>query len=134
ILSINAALNGMTTHLQVFLLKRKFLAARNSQLPFHNVYAKNKLRDRMFNLNARIHFHKIKFTVWRKQKLDGTGINVSELNHSFGNYSHKLCALCRRKTISRRFFDQLLIFALNRALALAQDNNIAKRITQNLKL
>src|SRR5690606_27821808 len=63
VLSRNSGLNRMTLKVNVFLRNRKLLTRRNPNLPLNQIQARNRLRDRMLDLNSRVHFQEIEMTV-----------------------------------------------------------------------
>ena len=74
----------------------------------------------MLNLNARVHFHEVEAFVLVEQKLERAGAGIPDrLTGGHGHLTHFLAQL-RSHHRGRRFFEQLLMPALNRAFALAQ--------------
>ena len=58
----------MTLDLDLFLIKIQMFTRCNSNLPFHQVDPRNQFGYPVFNLNACVHLHKIKFAVIVQQK------------------------------------------------------------------
>ena len=120
----------------VLLLKGQGLAGGHAQLPLDQVGIGHKLRDRMLNLQTRVHFHEVEIAVVRIQELDGTGSFVADgtsqvtrcLVHASTNVVASVEA--RRGAL----LDQLLVATLNRALALAERKHMALFIDHNLHL
>src|SRR5258706_8904103 len=88
----------------------------------------------MLHLDTSIHFQEIKFAIWPKQKLGCTGIDVR-------NGAYQVDRRCRHALPQfliqhrrRRFLYQLLMAALNAALALAEMHNITVCISDELHL
>ena len=87
----------------------KFGAGGDSNLLLHNIHAGNLLGDRMFHLQAGVHFHKIKITLIIQQKFHGAGVLVVDgfcrVHRVFTNQR----ALFRRQLRRRGDFYQFLI-------------------------
>ena len=120
----------------VLLLKGQGLAGGHAQLPLDQVGIGHKLRDRMLNLQTRVHFHKVEIAVVRIQELDGAGALIANgtsqvargLVHARANVVVSVEA--RRGAL----LDQLLVATLYRALALAERKHMALLIGHNLHL
>ena len=54
------------------------LAARQANLPGHEVDAGHHLSDRMLDLQARVHLEEVEAAVLVEQKLDRSGIGVPD--------------------------------------------------------
>ena len=59
VLGVDANLDGMAIDPQVLLYEGEGLSRSDLQLQFHQVQAKNCLRHRMFDLQARVHLHEV---------------------------------------------------------------------------
>src|SRR5690606_37682088 len=66
VLGIDAAFDGVTVELHVFLLHRKLRAVRDADLLANQIKASDHLRDRMLDLKPRVHFDEIELTVLKK--------------------------------------------------------------------
>src|SRR2546427_2987219 len=87
----------------------------------------------MLNLNARIHLHEIESAVL-KQELDRAGIDVFHgLTKPHRCLPHLVANILSDRG-RRRFFDQLLMPALNRAFALAKGDDAPLDVAENLNL
>lgn len=53
----------MALNVQLVLRGRQRLAGRDTQLPLHQIMTRDHLGDRMFDLQAGIHFHEVKPTI-----------------------------------------------------------------------
>ena len=86
----------------------------------------------MLHLQTSIHFQEIELAVSVGEELNRSGIRVSDC---FGrldcNFSHPLAHVGVNKR-RRRFFQDLLMAALNRALAFSKVNAISVLISENL--
>ena len=54
------------------------LAARDADLPLHQVDAGHHLGDRMLDLQARVHLEEVERAVVVEQELDGAGVGVAD--------------------------------------------------------
>src|SRR3569833_4285073 len=86
----------------------------------------------MLYLYTGVHLHKVEVAVFINQKLYSTGAFVFNGFCAFnGGFAHFLAQLLGHKW-RWRFFHQLLVAALYRAVAFAQVANFAKLVTNNL--
>ena len=110
----------MTYHDHIILSKAERLAFRHANLIAHDVGERDHLSHRMLDLNARVHLHEIEATVFIEQKFERARTCIADrLRCSQRSLAHLLTQL-RSHHRGRRFFEQLLMPALNRAFALAQ--------------
>ncbi len=58
------------------LLQRQRLAGGHTKLPFDEIEARDLLRDRMLDLQPRVHLHEIELAA-AQQELDGAGADVA---------------------------------------------------------
>ena len=100
----------------------------------HQVDAGDELRDRVFHLDARVHLDEVKLAVFVHQEFDRAGVLVSDLAEAVLERAADVLAHARRDLQRRRFFDQLLMAALNGTLALVQRGDIAVLVGQHLEL
>jgi hypothetical protein len=76
----------------------------DADLIAHDVGERHHFRHRMLDLDARVHFHKVKRTVLVEQKLERPGARITDLLARFhGDRAHPL-ALFGRDDRRRRFF------------------------------
>ena len=62
-LGINPHLDRVAVHFDLRLLERQGFTRGHAQLPFDQVLAGNHFGDRVFDLQARVHFHEIETAV-----------------------------------------------------------------------
>src|SRR5438045_3265309 len=99
------------------------LSGGDAQLLAHEIDAVGKLRDRMLHLNACIHLQEEELARRREQKFDRARADVSD-GARRGRRGFRQAAPQRRRYRDRwRFFDQLLMAALDAAFALAQGDD-----------
>ena len=87
----------------------------------------------MFHLDTGVHFNEIEFLIGGQNKFNGTGILVAGgLGGPHGGVAHALAQI-RRQGMGRRLLQELLILSLDGAVPLAQLDDIAVFVGQNLK-
>ena len=59
-------------------IDRQPLAERDPQLPLHEIDARHHLRDRMLDLQARVHLEEVELAVLVEQELDRAGVGVAD--------------------------------------------------------
>ena len=115
-------------------LNDKPLAGRNANLLLDDVDAGHHLGDRMLDLDARVHFHEEEVALLVHQELEGAGVGVLHGARRVGDDAAHLAADLVGDRDRRRLFEQLLMPALDRALALAQVHDVAVVIAEHLEL
>ena len=88
----------------------------------------------MFHLNARVHFNEVEAFIFIHQELDGAGVLISDLTQGVLQLFANLFTQLWRNAGGRRFFQQLLMPALNAAFAFAECHYLAVLVGENLKL
>ena len=76
ILARDAALDRPSARHDVLLTERQLLARGDANLPLHEVDAGHELRDRMLDLEARVHLEEVELAVAVEQELAGAGVHV----------------------------------------------------------
>lgn len=116
----------------VLLLQRQRLAARNTQLKFDQIEARDGLRHRMLDLQPRVHFHEIVIARAIQQEFQRARALITDRFHRRdGGRTHPRAQL-RRNCRRRRFLDQFLVTALHGAIPLAEMDRIAVTIAEHL--
>ncbi len=106
----------------------------DADLFLHDVDAGDGLGDGMLDLQAGVHFHEIELVVLVEQEFHRAGVDVA---HRLGGAHRQLADVLplRLGELGRgRDFDQLLVAALDRAVALEQMDHVALGVAQNLYL
>ena len=112
----------------------KGLSGGDPQLLAYEVDARHELRDRMLDLQTRVQFDEVEALVGTEQELEGSGVPVADrLRGALGGRFHRPARL-RRDARRRRLLDQLLMAALDGALALAESQHAALRVGKHLDL
>ena len=127
-----SCLDRVSRELHLFLRHRKVLARRNVQLPADQVKTRHGFSDRMFDLQAGVHFHEIKLTVRCQQALDRTRPHIVDRTRGAHRHLTKRLAQERIDRRARRLLDQLLVPALQRAIAFAQMDDVTVRVSKDL--
>ena len=93
---------------------------RDAQLLPDQVHPVHQLGDRVLDLDAGVHLEEVERPVRRQQELAGARAAIAHrLRGGHGRRAHPLAEL-RVHRDRRRLLDELLVPALDRALALAQ--------------
>ena len=118
----------------VVLRERQRLAGRDADLLAHDVDAGHRLRDGVLDLHARVHLEEVVGAVGVEQSLDGPGRAVADgacgVDRDRADPSSELVVDRRR----RRLLDELLMASLDRAVALAEVDDVPVRVGQDLHL
>ena len=124
----------MPANLHIGLRKGKLLAARDPDLQVHEIESGGQLGDRVFHLQARVHFEEVEVFLRIDQKFNGASIGVvGRLRDFDGNLAHAAAhiGIDNRR---RRLLENFLVAALDGTLALAEPNGIAVLVGQHLHL
>src|SRR5208283_5376644 len=104
---------------------------RNSDLLVDKIDTRDHFGDRMLDLNPCVHFDEVKFAVL-VEELDGSRSGIIEFTHRDRADFTYFQALRSIEGGRRTFFPNLLMPALQRAIAFAEMNGLAVSIAQNL--
>ena len=116
------------------LRERQRQALRDLQLQPHEVDPGHGLGDGMLDLDARVHLQEIELPLLVEQELDGARADIADrLGGADGGRAHAR-AKFRRDGRGGRFLDDLLMAALDRAIALAHVNDRTVFVAENLHL
>ena len=134
IFGIDAALDGVAAQLDVFLPERQLLARRHAKLQMHQVEAGDELGHRMLDLQAGVHLEEVEVAVLVDQELDRAGVLiVGGLGHAHRDLAHAAAHVLVDDGRGR-LFQHLLMAALHRALALAEVDDVAVLVAEDLHL
>jgi len=103
-------------------------------LRLYDVHAGDGLGDGVLDLNAGVHLDEVKLAVLVHQKFDRPGVLVADLFEAAADGLTKALAHLGRDLEAGRLFDELLMAALNGALALEEGTDAAVLVGQHLKL
>ena len=134
-LGVDAALDGVST-VDDRPMEHVFhaLAHREQDLALHQVHIGDHLGYRVLNLNTRVHLDEIEPAVLVHEELDCACVHVADPGKCFAENAPDPVAHFRRHLRRWRLLQQLLMAALNAALTLAQADDIAVCVAQNLEL
>ena len=138
ILGVDPGLDGVPAQDDVVLRQRQRLPRRHPQLQLHEVEPGDLLGDRVLDLQPGVHLHEEALSpsprVARDDELDGARAGVAAgPGGRAGGGAHRR-ALPGRQQRRRRLLDDLLVPALQRALALAEVDHAAVLVGQHLDL
>ena len=133
-LGANAALNSVPAQSERFALDGHVAAGRNQNLVLHQVQHRHHFRNRMLHLNARVHLQEVEVALFVHQQFDGARAGVSDFLKRLDNLVADALPGLRINLGGWRLLHQLLMPALNGALALAQVDDAAVVVAQDLKL
>src|SRR5690606_19075491 len=110
-------------------------AVEDVDLRLDDVDAGHLLGDRMLHLDARIDLDAVELpAIGVLEELDGAGADIMRLARDLQSVAAEFLALCVREIGSRRPFHDLLVAALDRAVALEQVDGIAVGVAEYLHL
>ena len=112
--------------------QRELLAGGDPDHLLDEIDAGDEFGHRMLDLEPRIHLQEIEAPVLPGDELDGAGAVVADRLGERDRLLAHLGARLRVEQRARRFLDDLLVAALDRALALAEIDDVAVLVAQNL--
>ena len=133
IFGIDAAFECVAAEMDIILPVRQLLTRCDKDLVAHQIDTCNEFRYRVFNLDAGIHFHKIKVLFFVDQELKRTYVGVADILHHPHNTAAYIFPKFRSHDDRRGFFNKFLMPPLNRTLSLTQMNDIAVLVCHDLK-
>ncbi len=110
------------------------LSRGDAKLLAHEIDTVHELRNRMFDLDARVHLEEVEFARRREQEFDRAGTDVPDRARRRRRRFRQAAAQRRRHGDRWRLLDQLLMAALDAAFALAQRDDAAMTVRQHLDL
>ncbi len=111
---------------------REGLARSNPQLLLHEIQAGHHLGHRVLDLEARVHLEEVETAVPVDEELDGPGVAVTaSTSNSQGCVPDRL-SLAIGEAHGRCLLDELLVAALDRAVALAEVQLVAVIVDDDL--
>src|SRR5262245_23844701 len=131
IFSIDAALDGVAVKLDVALRELELAAGGDADLFEHEIDVGDHLGHRVLDLDARVHLDEIKLAVL-VEELDRADAEIFELAHRLGDGFADGGARGLVERGAAALFPDLLIPALQRAVALAQMDGTAVAVAQHL--
>src|SRR6202162_6095088 len=133
ILGVDAHLDGVSSPAHIALREAQLQPGRDADLLFDDVDARHRLRDGMLDLEPGVDLEEVELSV-AEDELHRAGVDVARgRSGSDRGFAHRR-AQVRGDRRRRRLFHDLLVPALNRALALAQVHRIAMAVADDLDL
>ena len=129
---IDAALNRVTARDNLLLRVAELESGGNADLFLDDVHARHHFGNRVFDLDAGVHFHEIELLLRSEKEFDGSGADVFDRLRRLDRRLAQLLAERGGDGRGRGLLDQLLVTALHAAVALAELEDIAEGIRENL--
>ena len=108
------------------------MAGGDGDLEFDEIEAGDLFGDGMLDLETGVDFEKIEIELGVDEKFDGAGVGVATgAREAHGGVAH-FFAQVGRDDRGRRFFDHFLMAALDGAFALAEGDDAAVNVGENL--
>src|SRR5277367_6406563 len=134
-LGVDAALDGVAANLEGLGDDAgKLLAAGDAQLRLYEVDAGDHLGDRVLDLDARVHLDEVELAVFVHEELDSASVLVADVFERALEGLGDIVAQLLRDLQRGRLFDQLLVPALDGALALSEGHYAAMLVGEHLEL
>src|SRR3954463_7182865 len=123
----------MTVERDVPLFERQALSGGNPDLLLDDIHPGNEFGHRVLDLDARIHLEEKEVALVVEEELERTGVGVLHRARRIDDGAPEFAAHFFGHRNRWSFFQQLLMAALNRALALTKVNDGAMVIAEYLK-
>src|ERR1700743_496022 len=109
------------------------LAGRDADLGLHEIDTRDRFGDGVLHLDACVYLDKVEVALLVHQKLDRARIAVPDRAHGVAQTCHHALAHFGPEGRRRRFFEELLVPALDAAVAFAEDFHVAVLVGKQLK-
>src|SRR5690606_10391681 len=129
---VDAALDGRALQHDLILGPRELAPARNPDLLLDDVDVGDKLRDRVLNLEPRVHLKEVEVAVLIHEELNRARVDVVHRLGCRHRYPAHPLAQVGIHDGRRGLLQQLLVPALDGTLALAQVDHIAVAVREDL--
>ena len=131
--SIDARLDGVALAADFGLPERQRLTRGDAQLPLDQILPGDHFGDRVLDLQAGVHFHEVKAAVLVQQELDRTGADIVDRPGAIGRRGTHALPQIRAEPRRGRLFEDFLMAALDRTVALEQVHAITLGIGEDLQ-
>ena len=131
VLGVDADFDGVAVERDLVLGQRQGFARGDLDLLVDDVDAGDALGDRVLDLDAGVHLDEVELAVL-VEELDGAGARVFELAHGGGADLADLAAAWRRDGRGGGLLPDLLVAALQRAVAGAEMDGVALAVAHQL--
>src|SRR6266511_3396755 len=134
VFGVDPALDRRPTEPDIRLADRQRLTRGAADLLAHNVDHRDHLRHRVLDLDTRLNLGEVQLPLVVDHELDGAGAATAEQARDSDRGAPKLLALLMGQVGRRGLRHDLLVVALNRAVAFAKVDQVAVLVTQQLYL
>ena len=117
VLGIDPAFHGVAFQVDIRLFDAERLSGGHANLRTYQVNASYQFSDRMFNLQTRVHLDEVELTVL-VQEFERASAAIADITTGFDAACPQPIPNLFGNTRRRRFFDDLLMAALHRAVTL----------------
>ena len=131
IFRVDPCLDGMAVEHDLVLRQRQPFTKRHTQLPFHQIDARDQFGHGMLDLQPGVHLDE-EHLLAVGNKFDGAGADIVDRRGRLARDGAYRLALDRIKRRRRSFLDHLLVPPLQRAFALEQRQQIAVTVADDL--
>lgn len=131
VFGVDPALQRVTADHHVILSERQLVASGDAEHLLDDVDTGDHLRNRVLHLNTGVHLDEVETTVL-VEELERTGAAVADVDARLDAASQDFLARLLVDARCRRFFENLLVAALQRAVAVAQVDGVALAVGQHL--
>ena len=134
VFGIDARLDRVAAERYLLLRQWQRMPLGHQDLPADEIEASDQFGDGMLHLESRVDFEEVEGAVTVHDELDGARAGIAErASDGDGGLAHARPQFGRQRG-GGRLFDHLLVAALNRTLALAQRDDMAVGIAEDLYL
>ena len=130
---IDATFDGMASDFDIALAEFQLFAGGHANLFLHKIHAGDHFSHRVLHLDAGIHLDEVELAAF-KQEFEGAGAAISDALAGLHAAIADAGPHARGDVGGRRFFHDLLVPALHRAVTLAKVDDISVFIGQYLNL
>ena len=134
VLGVDPALDRMAGEAHIGLRPAQRPAAGDPDLLAHEVEPRHHLRHGVLDLKAGVHLEEVVGAVGVEQALDGAGVRVADGPGGVDGDGADPLAQLRRDGGRGRLLEDLLMAALDRAVALAEVDDVAVEVGEHLHL
>ena len=131
VFGVDPAFQGMAADHYVFLGKRQLVAGGDAEHLLDDIDTGDHFRDRVLDLDAGVHLDKVEVAVF-VEELEGAGTAVADLDTGVDAALEHFGAGLFVDKGRWRFFQNLLVAALQRAVAVTQVNGVTLAVGQHL--
>ena len=131
VFGVEADFDGVAGDGEIGLQQGQAFAGGDAELPFDQILAGDHLGDRVFDLEAGVHFHEVE-AVALHDEFDGACADIADrAGGGDGGFAHG-GARGLGQAGGWGFLDDLLVAALDRAVALEEADGVAVRVGEDL--